>query len=230
MIRYLTAGESHGEALIGIVEGLPAGVPVRSDDIDAHLRRRWLGFGRGGRAKFERDNVHIYSGVRHGRTIGSPVSLRLDNAAYHQDRSSWPVVMSVQEVAEEVEPVTLPRPGHADLVGVQKYRFDDIRPVIERSSARETAMRVACCTLARIMLGELGIHVGSHVTRIGSVGFRSVEEYVTVRDRLLENSDAAHVGETADRDELRMIDSAVSSRCRENIIEAKKAGDSLGGS
>ena len=230
MIRYLTAGESHGEALIGIVEGMPAGVTVRAKDIDAQLRRRWLGFGRGGRAKFEKDEVHIYSGVRHGKTMGSPVALRLDNAAYHKDRSDWPAVMSVEKTDVEIEPITLPRPGHADLVGAQKYRFGDIRPVIERSSARETAMRVACCTLARLLLGELGIRVGSHVIRVGEVGFESVDEYATKRDRILETGGADQLSEAADGDEVRMIDQAVAARCREHIVETKKAGDSLGGS
>jgi chorismate synthase len=229
MIRYLTAGESHGEALIGIVEGMPAHVPVKCEDIDEQLRRRWIGFGRGGRAKFETDKVHIYSGVRHGKTMGSPVALRLDNAAYHKDRSDWPVAMSVEATDVAVDPVTLPRPGHADLVGTQKYRFDDIRPVIERSSARETAMRVACCTLARVLLRQLGIQVGSHVIRIGEVGFDSVDHYRADRDLVLGAEGAYDLAEAADRDEVRMIDPALSARCREHIVETKKAGDSLGG-
>src|SRR5690606_6937200 len=110
MIRYLTAGESHGEALIGIVEGVPAGVPLTAADLNEHLARRWLGYGRGGRAKFERDQVHLYSGVRFSRTMGSPIALRLDNAAYTKDRSGWPDVMAVEGSAEGVEKVTLPRP------------------------------------------------------------------------------------------------------------------------
>ena len=152
MIRYLTAGESHGEALIGIVEGVPAGVPLIDSDINTHLARRWLGFGRGGRAKFEKDLVHIYSGVRFSKTSGGPIALKLENEAFRRDRSGWPEVMAVDGTGEGIERVTLPRPGHADLVGIQKYGFDDIRPVIDRSSARETAMRVACCSIARQFL------------------------------------------------------------------------------
>ena len=174
MIRYLTAGESHGEALIGIVEGMPAGVPITAADLDEHLARRWLGYGRGGRAKIERDRVHIYSGIRFSHTLGSPIALRLDNAAYQKDRAGWPETMAVEGTGEGIENVTLPRPGHADLVGVQKYGFDDIRPVIDRSSARETAMRVACCSVARVLLRHLGIEVGSHVVRIGEVGYARV--------------------------------------------------------
>ncbi len=181
MIRYLTAGESHGEALIGIVEGVPAGVPLTAAEINHHLARRWLGFGRGGRAKFERDKVHIYSGVRFSKTIAGPIALRLDNAAYIRDRSGWPEVMAVEGEGEGIEKVTLPRPGHADLVGVQKYRFDDIRNVIDRSSARETAMRVACCSVARQLLKQFGIEVGSHVVRLGEVGYADAGQW---RDRV----------------------------------------------
>ena len=177
MLRYLTAGESHGEALIGIVEGMPAGVPVTRAMIDEQLARRWLGFGRGGRAKFETDQVHFYSGVRFSRTMGGPIAIRLDNAAYQKDKSGWPEVMAVDGDGQGIEPITLPRPGHADLTGAQKYGLDDIRPVIDRSSARETAMRVACCSLARVFLRELGIEVGSHVTRIGEAGYDSPADY-----------------------------------------------------
>lgn len=228
MIRILTAGESHGEALIGIVEGMPAGVPVSADLIDRQLARRWLGFGRGGRSKFEADQVHIYSGVRFGLTIGSPIALRLDNAAYTRDRSGWPDVMAVKDDGTGVEKVTLPRPGHADLVGTQKYGFDDIRPVIERSSARETAMRVACCTVARILLKEVGVEVGSHVIRIGQIGYASHSEYLAARDKLI-RSGAEGLSAEADKSEVRMIDSDLSGACVEHIKAVKKDGDSLGG-
>lgn len=228
MIRILTAGESHGEALIGIVDGVPAGVPVSADMIDRQLARRWLGFGRGGRSKFEADKVHIYSGVRFGRTMGSPIAFRLDNAAYTRDRSGWPDVMSAEADGTNVEKITLPRPGHADLVGTQKYGFDDIRPVIERSSARETAMRVACCTIARILLKEIGIEIGSHVIRIGRIGYASHSEYREGRDRLI-RSGAEALSAEADRSEVRMIDADLSSACVEHITEIKKEGDSLGG-
>ena len=178
MIRYLTAGESHGEALIGVVEGVPAKLPLRSDDINTHLARRWLGYGRGGRSKIENDKVHIYSGIRFSETLGSPISFRIDNGAYEKDKAGWPEKMAVEGSPEGIEKVTMPRPGHADLAGLQKYEFDDIRPVIDRSSARETAMRVACCSVARRLLDEFGIQVGSHVVRIGEVGYESEDEHI----------------------------------------------------
>ncbi len=228
MIRYLTAGESHGEALIGIVEGIPAGVPLTAADIDEHLARRWLGFGRGGRARFERDRVHLYSGVRFSKTMGSPIALRIDNAAYHRDRSGWPEVMAAGGTGEGVAKVTLPRPGHADLVGTQKYGFDDIRPVIERSSARETAMRVACCAVARQFLKQFGIEVGSHVVRIGSVGYERAEDWRARVEALLEDG-AETLYRAADASEVRMLDPDLSARCVAHIKDVKRAGDSLGG-
>ena len=228
MLRYLTAGESHGEALIGIVEGAPAGIPVTADAINKHLARRWLGFGRGGRSKFERDQVHIYSGVRFGRTMGSPIAFRLDNAAYTKDRSGWPDVMAVEGAGDAVEKVTLPRPGHADLVGVQKYGFDDIRPVIDRSSARETAMRVACCSVARLLLKAVGIEVASHVVRIGEVGYASPADWAAAVDRLIADG-AEAINDVADASEVRMLDAELSDAVVEHIKATKKEGDSLGG-
>ncbi len=229
MIRYLTAGESHGEALVGIVEGMPAGVPLTAADVDEHLARRWLGFGRGGRAKIESDRVHIYSGVRFSHTLGSPIALRLDNAAYHKDRAGWPETMAVEGRGEGVEKITLPRPGHADLVGVQKYGFDDIRPVIDRSSARETAMRVACCSVARQLLRVLGIEVGSHVVRIGAVGYDAPDAWRERVEKLIGEGGARALYEAADAGEVRMLDAELSADCIEHIKETKKAGDSLGG-
>ena len=228
MLRYLTAGESHGEALIGIVEGMPAGVPVTADMIDEQLARRWLGFGRGGRAKFETDQVHFYSGIRFSKTMGGPIALRLDNAAYTKDKSGWPDVMAVEGLGEGVEKITLPRPGHADLTGAQKYGLDDIRPVIDRSSARETAMRVACCSLARVFLRELGIQVGSHVTRIGEVGYASPAAYHAKVAELMAGG-AEGVNRVADDSEVRMLDASLSDACVEHIKTVKKEGDSLGG-
>ncbi len=229
MIRYLTAGESHGEALIGIVEGMPAGVPLVASDIDEHLARRWLGFGRGGRAKIERDRVHIYSGVRFSCTLGSPIALRLDNAAYEKDRAGWPETMAVEGSGKGIEKVTLPRPGHADLVGVQKYGFDDIRPVIDRASARETAMRVACCSIARQLLRRLGIEVGSHVVRIGEVGHAAPEDWQDRVAALLDRGGARALYEAADASEVRMLDDELGAACIEHIKATKQAGDSLGG-
>lgn len=228
MIRYLTAGESHGEALIGIVEGVPAGVPLTAEDLNRHLARRWLGFGRGGRSKFERDRVHIYSGVRFAKTIASPIALRLDNAAYKKDKSGWPEVMSIEAIDKSVEPVTLPRPGHADLVGVQKYGFDDIRPVIDRSSARETAMRVACCSVARQLLKQFGIEVGSHVVRLGEVGYENTEAWRNRVERLIADG-AEAINDVADESDVRMLDDDLTARCIEHIKAMKKEGDSLGG-
>ncbi|MGI9175574.1 MAG: chorismate synthase [Rhodothermales bacterium] len=228
MIRYLTAGESHGEALIGIVEGMPAGVPVTADAINEHLARRWLGFGRGGRSKFERDKIHIHSGIRFSHTMGSPVALRLDNAAYQKDRSGWPDVMAVEGDGEGVEKITLPRPGHADLVGTQKYGFTDVRPVIERSSARETAMRVACCSVARALLKALGIEIGSHVVRIGEVGYDGPDVWRERVAALIEDG-AEALNRTADPSEVRMLDEDLSARCIEHIKAKKQEGDSLGG-
>ncbi len=228
MIRYLTAGESHGEALIGIVEGVPAGLPLVADDINVHLARRWMGFGRGGRAKFEQDLVHFYSGVRFSKTMGSPIALKLENAAFLQDKSGWPEVMSVDGSGEGIEKITLPRPGHADLTGAQKYGFDDIRPVIDRSSARETAMRVACCSIARKLLQELGIQIGSHVIRIGEVGYDGPHDYAEKVAKLCQYG-AFGLSEAADGNEVRMLDADLSRRCIEHIQTVKKEGDSLGG-
>ena len=228
MIRFLTAGESHGEALVGIVEGAPAGFPLTEDDINVHLARRWQGYGRGGRSKFERDRIHIYSGVRFSRTMGSPISMRLDNAAYTKDRSGWPEVMSVTGSGAGIEKVTLPRPGHADLAGLQKFGFEDIRPVIDRASARETAMRVACCTVARQFIRQFGIEVGSHVVRLGEVGYDDPAASArNVADFLKEG--AEKLNEAADESDVRMLDAEMTRRCIEHIDEIKKSGDSLGG-
>lgn len=228
MLRYLTAGESHGEALVGIVEGMPSGVPLSAEVINHHLARRWLGFGRGGRAKFEQDKVHIYSGVRFSKTIASPIAFRLDNAAYTRDKSGWPEVMAIDADGQGVEPITLPRPGHADLVGAQKYGFSDIRPVIDRASARETAIRVACCTVARQLLKQFGIQVGSHVLRIGRVGWQDESDWSEQRDTLL-SSGAEAINDLADQTQVRMLDSRLSEACVEHIRDAKRAGNSLGG-
>ena len=230
MIRYLTAGESHGEALIGIVEGMPAHLPLTSDDINEHLARRWLGYGRGGRSKIENDKVEIFSGIRFGKTLGSPISFRIDNGAYEKDKAGWPEKMAIEgDPPEGMERVTLPRPGHADLSGLQKYEFDDIRPVIDRSSARETAMRVACCSVARRLLNEFGITVGSHVVRIGDVGFDSADDWIEQRNDLLREGGAQALYEAADESATRMIDADMTERCIEHIEETKKARDSLGG-
>ena len=231
MLRYLTAGESHGEAIIGIIEGVPAQLPLSPDDINEHLARRWLGYGRGGRSKIENDKVHIYSGVRFSETLGSPISFRIDNGAYEKDKAGWPEKMAIEgPPPDDLEKVTLPRPGHADLAGLQKYELDDIRPVIDRSSARETAMRVACCSVARQLLNEFGIEVGSHVVSIGDVGFEEPEEWVDRRNALIEDGNGAQaLYEAADESATRMLDDDMTERCVEHIDQTKKDRDSLGG-
>ncbi|MEM1116339.1 MAG: chorismate synthase [Bacteroidota bacterium] len=234
-MRYLTAGESHGEALVGIVEGMPAGVPLTPSDLDEHLARRWLGYGRGGRAKVEKDRVRVLGGVRFSHTMGSPVALLLPNAAYEADRTGWPEKMAVTGDGDGIERITLPRPGHADLVGAQKYGFDrpprgpDVRPVIDRSSARETAMRVACCSVARQMLRALGIEVGSHVVRLGAVGHDDPEAWADRRDALLAAGGAQALYEAADASEVRMLDPDLTEAAIDHIKATKKAGDTLGG-
>src|SRR5215218_10094460 len=163
--RFVTAGESHGPGLTAIVEGLPAGLELSPEAIDRDLARRQLGHGRGGRMKIERDRAEVTAGVRHGRTLGSPVALRVEN----RDYQNWEERMNPWPVEAGVEEVHLPRPGHADLAGVLKYGHTDVRNVLERASARETAARVAAGALAKALLRELGVQVRSHVTRIGSV-------------------------------------------------------------
>ena len=163
-LRFVTAGESHGPGLTAVVEGLPAGLELEPEDLDRDLARRQLGHGRGGRMKIETDRAIVTSGVRHGRTLGSPVALRVEN----RDYANWEERMNPWPVEAEVAEVHLPRPGHADLAGVQKYGFTDVRNVLERASARETAARVACGALARAFVRRLGVEVHSHVLRVGS--------------------------------------------------------------
>src|ERR671923_42966 len=163
--RFVTAGESHGPGLTALVEGLPAGLELRPEDIDRDLARRQLGHGRGGRMKIEKDRAEVTAGIRHGRTLGSPVALMIEN----RDFANWEERMSPWPVNGEVEEVHLPRPGHADLPGVLKFGHTDVRDVLERASARETAARVAAGALAKVFLRELGVTVHSHVLQIGSV-------------------------------------------------------------
>src|SRR5215216_442160 len=164
-LRFTTAGESHGPGLIALLEGLPAGLRLAPEDIDADLARRQLGHGRGGRMKIEKDRAEVTAGIRHGRTLGSPVALRIEN----RDYANWEERMNPWPVAAQVDEVHLPRPGHADLAGVQKFGHSDVRNVLERASARETAARVAAGALAKAFLRKLGVNVFSHVTRIGTV-------------------------------------------------------------
>jgi chorismate synthase len=170
MLRMLTAGESHGKALVAVLEGLPAGVPVDPDALAHQLARRRHGHGRGGRQRFETDRFEILGGVRHGRTLGSPIAVTIPNLEFEAKYSE---LMGVTGEMDPADRLTRPRPGHADLAGAQKYGFDDVRNVLERASARETAARVAAGTFCRWFLTELGIDIVSHVVRIGSVKVRA---------------------------------------------------------
>ncbi|RFU38665.1 chorismate synthase [Actinomadura logoneensis] len=221
MLRWLTAGESHGPALTAIVEGLPAGVRVTSADIAEELRRRRLGHGRGARMKFEQDQVSILGGVRHGCTLGGPVAVQVGNTEWPK----WETVMSADPVDPDVlaaqarnAPLTQPRPGHADLAGIQKYGFDDARPVLERASARETAARVALGTVAKAFLKQaLGVDIVSHVVSLGEI----------------EAPDGAVPGPgdlaAVDASPVRCLDADASARMVAHIDELKRQGDTLGG-
>ncbi len=228
MFRYFTAGESHGPGLTGILEGAPAGLQLSEKYIEQHLVRRQKGYGRGGRMAFEKDKAIIQSGVRFGKTTGAPIALSMINRAFEKDDSNWPKVMAKDGSRGDVERITLPRPGHADLVGVQKYGFDDIRPVIERSSARETAMRVACCSVARAFLKELGIEIGGHVIQIGAVGYKGWDEIRSIADPIISQG-AENIYKEADKSDVRCLDSELSGEMREEIKQRRKEGTSLGG-
>src|SRR6056297_320331 len=228
MFRYFTAGESHGPGLTGILEGAPAGLQLSEEYIEQHLVRRQKGYGRGGRMAFEKDKAIIQSGVRFGKTTGAPIALSMVNRAFEKDDSNWPKVMAKDGIRGDVERITLPRPGHADLVGVQKYRFDDIRPVIERSSARETAMRVACCSVARRFLQELGIRIGGHVVRIGAIGYKGWDDIRSIADPLISQG-AENIYQEADKSDVRCLDDKLSGDMREEIKHRRKEGTSLGG-
>ncbi|MGA7160671.1 MAG: chorismate synthase [Bacteroidota bacterium] len=226
MIRYLTSGESHGQGLVGIVEGLPAGIEISSEYINRQLWRRQQGYGRGGRMRIESDKVEILSGVRFGKTLGSPIALVVRN----KDWANWTDKMSVEGSGSGVEKISIPRPGHADLAGTFKYGFDDLRNVIERASARETATRVALCTIVRKFLETFDISIGSHVLAIGSA---EVRDRLTV-DKLIKklvNSTAGgyKVAEEADKSEVRILDQRVAEKAIGAIKSAKKKGDTLGG-
>ncbi|NTV93037.1 MAG: chorismate synthase, partial [Chlorobiaceae bacterium] len=222
MIRYLTSGESHGPALSAIVEGVPAGVGITPEAINTQLARRQQGYGRGGRMKIETDQAEVLSGIRFGKTIGSPITLVIRN----RDWENWTTTMSqFSEPAEHVAKITIPRPGHADLTGKIKYGFDDIRPVIERASARETTARVAAGTISRIFLKALGIEIGSYISAIGSAGETETNPQI---ETLLRNG-AETLAQQADRSEVRMLDNIKEAEAVAAIDAAKEAGDTLGG-
>jgi chorismate synthase len=212
-LRFVTAGESHGPGLTAIVEGLPAGLELRPEDIDRDLARRQLGHGRGGRMKIEKDRARVVAGVRHGRTLGSPVAMWIEN----RDYQNWEERMNPWPVEADVDEVHLPRPGHADLAGIQKFGHTDVRNVLERASARETAARVAAGALAKAFLRELGVEVRSHVTRIGTVT-------TPAQDAL-----GAADFEGVDESPVRSLDAAASQAMVAEINAARKANESLGG-
>ncbi|MEK7818745.1 MAG: chorismate synthase [Bacteroidota bacterium] len=222
MIRYLTAGESHGKALVGIIEGVPSGLSISEEYINQKLSRRQKGFGRGGRMRIETDQVKILSGVRFGKTLGSPISLMIEN----RDWENWKDKMSISDLKKEIEKINIPRPGHADLSGMIKYKFDDIRNVIERASARETAMRVALCSISQKFLEEFKIEIGSFVVSIGKVEDENSEKN---RDKILQNSNASKISAKADLNELRMLSIDESKNAISLIKQEMKSGDTLGG-
>ena len=221
-MRRLTAGESHGPALVGIVEGIPAHVLVTTSDIDEDLRRRRLGFGRGARQNFEADKVTIIGGIRHGVTQGGPIAIEIANSEWPK----WEKVMAADPIPkEEIEnlgrnaPLTRPRPGHADLVGMQKYEFDDARPILERASARETAARVALGAVARRFLRQVaGIEILSHVVSIGAVEIPADYQLPLKNSR-----------DSIDQDEVRCAFPDVSKKMIDEINDAHSQGDTLGG-
>ncbi len=219
MLRFLTAGESHGQALVVIIDGVPAGLPLAADDIAADLARRQLGYGRGRRMAIERDRAEILSGVRHGETIGSPIALQIPN----RDWTNWLHAMAVDMPADDLPgarraAVTRPRPGHADLSGGLKYDRDDLRDILERASARETAARVAVGAVARRLLASIGVHITSHVTAIGGVALPNPLS-VTF----------AQASAMAEDDDLRCVDANVAAAMKAAIDSAKDAGDTVGG-
>jgi chorismate synthase len=215
MLRYLTAGESHGKALVVVVEGLPAGLPITAEEVQAELGRRRLGYGRGPRMRFEQDEVTLLGGVRHGRTLGSPVAIEVGNSEWVKS-DKWHEEMSPAPGATK-QPLTQPRPGHADLAGMQKYGFNDARDVLERASARETAARVAAGIVAKQLLRQLGVEILSHVVQIGAVRAKS---QLRPQPGDLERIDASEVRCADPEAEAAMID---------EIKAAAKEGDSLGG-
>jgi len=215
MIRFSTAGESHGEALIALISGLPAGVPIDLEFVNRELWRRQQGYGRGGRMKIETDMAHVLSGVRHGKTIGSPIAIELVN----RDWKNWEDKLPVEAGDPAKHPaVASPRPGHADLAGALKYNFPDARYVLERASARESAARVAAGAFARLMLRILGIEVASHTIRVGRVALNRAAKW-------------EEIATLAARDEvvLGCVDSATEARMKQEVEEASRTGDTVGG-
>jgi chorismate synthase len=215
MLRFSTAGESHGESLVALISGLPAGVPVDQTFLDHELWRRQQGYGRGGRMRIEKDTAHILSGVRHGNTIGSPIAMTLAN----KDWKNWEEILPVGEGdPEKHKAVSSPRPGHADLAGALKYDFKDARYVLERASARESASRVACGAIAKMLLRSLGIEVASHVIRVGTA-------------ELSREASFAEIAALAQREDvlLACVDAESEARMKAEVDQALRTGDTIGG-
>src|SRR5262244_1996439 len=217
MLRYYTAGESHGQALLAFISGLPAGLPVDLEAINFELHRRQLGYGRGGRQKIEKDKADIFAGVRHGQTIGAPIALRIEN----RDWANWERVLAVEEEPEDdaaAKKLIAPRPGHADLAGSQKFNFHDARFVLERASARETAARVAAGALAKQLLRAFAIEIASHTIQVGHTRVDrspSWEEILAISNDL--------------ESPLRCVDSAAQDKMKAEVDSVLKAGDTVGG-
>jgi chorismate synthase len=217
MLRFYTAGESHGQALLAFISGLPAQLPVDIDFINHELRRRQLGYGRGGRQKIEKDHAEIFAGVRHGKTIGAPIALRIEN----RDWANWEKILPVQaslESAGQERKLLAPRPGHADLAGSQKFDYHDARYILERASARETAARVAVGAFAKLLLRELGTEIASHTIQVGHVRLEHPATWKKIH------------AASADLDSpLRCIDAALQEKMKAEVDTAHKAGDTVGG-
>lgn len=215
-IKFTTAGESHGQLLMGILEGIPSNLEIESSYIHSHMKRRQAGFGRGKRMQIEDDFPQICCGVRLGKTLGAPIGVIINN----NDWKNWKNKMSVESIEKEIKKITLPRPGHADLAGALKYNFDDIRNVIERSSARETAMRVALGSICRKLLEHFNIHVGSYVSSI----------YTIEDNNDYSNLSPIEINKQADISDVRSLDSTIEKEMIDIISKAKEKGDSVGGS
>lgn len=224
VLRLLTAGESHGQGLVGVIEGVPAGLPITPEDIDVQLKRRQGGHGRGGRMKIEQDRVVLLSGVRHGVTLGSPIGLLVEN----RDWANWTDRMAVEPVDSPGEPMTRVRPGHADLPGAQKYGHTDVRNVLERASARETAMRVALASVARRLLAHFGVEVRSHTLSIGDVASQPPDWLGTDRDGAWGPRGRGY-WDAVEASPVRCGEAEAGEAMVRAIDGARQAGDTLGG-
>jgi chorismate synthase len=225
MIKYLTAGESHGKSLTTIVQGFPSNLKISEEYINKQLKRRQSGYGRGLRMKIESDRAEILSGVRFGKTLGSPISILIKN----NDWENWQTKMSIDPTNKDIERITIPRPGHADLVGISKYNLDDIRNSIERSSARETAARVAAGSIAKKLLEEFNIRIGSFVESIGGIYPENNFCNQLHSNANLSKLDASSVTLKADKSQVRVLESKQEERIIRKIKTAKKNGNTLGG-